>query len=89
MTQEFQFVVDIGTWTLVPSIHVTNLIGYKWNFYTKLKLGGSIERQKATLVAKGFHQQVGIDYIETFSLVVKFITIWLVISRAKLHKIDI
>ena len=43
---------------------------------------GSIARYKAHLVAKGFHQQAGLDFDETFSPVVKPPTVRIVLSLA-------
>ena len=46
------------------------------------KYDGTIERLKARLVSKGFDQQNGIDYTETFSLVIKPATIRVILSLA-------
>jgi len=50
------------------------------NECTKIKccVDGSIEHYKMRLVARGFTQREGIDYSETFNLVIKQTTIRLV-----------
>nr|GEY01748.1 ribonuclease H-like domain-containing protein [Tanacetum cinerariifolium] len=45
------------------------------DFKIKYKSSGEIDRYKARLVAQGFGQNTRIDYEETFSLVVKMVTV--------------
>ena len=43
-------------------------------------MDGTIDRYKARLIAKDYTQQKGIDYEETFLLVVKFTSIRLIVA---------
>lgn len=81
MTDEFNALLKIGTWTLVPPSSTMKIVG-KWFFNIKRKVDGSVDRYKARLVAKGYHQQPGINLSETCSLVIKLITIRVVLSLA-------
>ncbi|KAL5835338.1 hypothetical protein ACOSQ4_014835 [Xanthoceras sorbifolium] len=59
-----------------------NLVGCKWVFRVKYHQDGSIHKNKARFVAKGFYQTVGIDYFDIFCPVVKAFTIIIIFTLA-------
>jgi histone deacetylase 1/2 len=82
MQKEYDALLENKTWSLVPPSKGKNIIDSKWVFKIKRRSDGSIERYKGRLVAKGYKQRHGIDYEDTFSLVVKIATVRLVLSIA-------
>ena len=82
MDAEFSALMKNGTWSLVPRRPKMNVVGCCWVYKIKRKSDGTLERYKAWLVSKGYHQQQGIDFADTFSPVIKPTTIRLVLSHA-------
>ena len=54
MNDEYSALQTNKTWDLVPFSFEMNLIDCKWVFRVKYNPDGSILKQKALLVAKGF-----------------------------------
>lgn len=75
MCSEFNSTSENHTWDLVEMHRHMNIIGCRWVFTIKYKPNGEIDRYKARIVAKGYHQQPGIDYTDTFRPVIKATTI--------------
>nr|GEV23681.1 ribonuclease H-like domain-containing protein [Tanacetum cinerariifolium] len=86
MHDEYNALVKNGTWILVPRTVGINLVRSMWLFKHKFHADGTLSRYKARLVANGSSQQLGIDYDETFSPVVKPTTIRIVLSLAVSRK---
>lgn len=77
-----------GTWDLVDLPPNKRPIHSKWVSKIKRKSNGAIDRFKARLVAKGYSQRKGIDYDETFSLVVRLDSIRLIFSLVARFDLD-
>ena len=82
MSKELTALQRQGTGSLVPFFPDKHKVGNKCVFKLKHNPDGSIARHKVKLVAKGFLQEDGIDYTETFSPMVKQATIRLVLTLA-------
>jgi Reverse transcriptase (RNA-dependent DNA polymerase) len=86
--REDQSFINHDVWELVPPPK-TNVTGSQWVF--KVKHGGLY---KARFVTKGYSQQWGVDYDETFAPVAKYASICTLISiaaarRLKIHQMDV
>ncbi|MCO5594829.1 hypothetical protein L7F22_048863 [Adiantum nelumboides] len=75
MESKYDTLLENGTWTLCDFPPGKKAIGTKWVYKLKRKPDGEIDRYKAQLVAKGYAQQKGIDYEETFAPTCRMTTV--------------
>ena len=67
MKEELDTLSKNHTWDLVTLPLGKSMIGCKWIYKIKTRSDGSIKCYKTCLVTKGFTQEYGIDYEETFT----------------------
>ena len=92
--KEYHALVENKTWDLVEPPMGCKPIGWRWLFNVKHTSTGEIKKFKGHLVAKGYSQRYGIDYVETLSLVVKFSSIQALLAYAvennmQIHQMDV
>jgi hypothetical protein len=69
-------------------------LGYKWIIKKKLRTNGSLGKYQVKLVAKGYDQVVGLNYHETFLLMIRMTTIKLLLAltamlNCKIQQMDV
>ena len=94
MIDEMNSIKANDVWKLVELPRTKKTIKTKWVFKVKRDDENKPVRFKARLVAKGFSQQHGLDYDETFSPVVRFETIRLLLAISaggdlEVHQLDV
>jgi hypothetical protein len=86
MDKELSALHKTDIWDLVPLPPSKSVVGCRWVYKIKTNSDGSIERYKARLVVKGYSQQYGMDYEETFAPVAKMTTICTLIIVASIRQ---
>ena len=76
-------------WRLFPKPKDVSVIGLKWFFKNKTDKEGNVVRNKATLVVKGYSQQEGIDYEETFAPVTRLDSVRIFLAYATHKDFDV
>ena len=89
MVEEIHTCDETETWTLVPRPEGAHILGCRWIFRVKLNADGTVRCLRARLVAKGNEQEEGIDFLETYSPVVRTATVRMVLHLAVTEKWDI
>ncbi|KAJ9557404.1 hypothetical protein OSB04_012018 [Centaurea solstitialis] len=85
MQEEINQFVRLKVWRLVPRPEGKSIIDTKWIFKNKKDEDNIVVRNKARLVSKGYRQQEGIDYNETFAPVARIEAIRMFLAYAA-HK---
>ncbi|CAI7853823.1 unnamed protein product [Closterium sp. NIES-54] len=96
MDKELQALQERNTWKVVPigvARNKTILTG-KWVFRVKTKADGTIDKFKARWVVRGFDQEHGRDFTETFASVSRHTSLRILLAIAamkkkKLRQIDV
>ncbi len=94
VTAELLSLKQNKTWVLVDRPQNKNIVTCKWVFRVKSNQNGSAHIFKARLVARGFSQQYGIDYKETYSPVAKMKSFRILMALAvqydlHVHQLDV
>ncbi|GJY68571.1 retrovirus-related pol polyprotein from transposon TNT 1-94 [Tanacetum coccineum] len=71
MQEELNEFERLGVWELVPRLDKVMVITLKWIYKVKLDELGGILKNKARLVARGYRQEEGIDFEESFAPVAR------------------
>lgn len=94
MREEICAINKNNTWLLCELPAGKRAIGLKWIYKTKYGSNGEVQRHKARLVVKGYSQQAGIDFEETFAPVARFETVRIFLALAAqrhliVHQFDV
>lgn len=82
MEEEMDSLKENNTWDLVKLPPNSKVVDNKWVFRVKTDENGSVQRFKARLVARGFTQEKGVDFEETFAPVVRYDSIRVLLALA-------
>lgn len=89
MEEELEKIEKNNTWELVPRPKDKNVIGTEWILKNKLNENGDVIRNKAKLVFKGYAQQEGIDFEETFAPVARLEAIRMFLTLSSFQKFKV
>jgi len=87
--EELTQIEKLGTWEFIEALDDANIIPCCWVLCHKCDAQEQVSRYKACLVAKGFHQQFGVDYTDTFSPTVRPATLRILLTLGAAKDDDI
>lgn len=88
MNEEMNSMIKNEVFEVVPEAGIAKkVVGSRWVYTIKYKPNDEIEKFKARIVAKGYTQRYGIDYLETYCSVVHVMSIRLILSYAAMKRL--
>ena len=89
MQDEYDALIENGTWYLVDPPSDCNIISSRWTYKVKRDEKGDVDRFRCRVVGRGFSQIYGLDYTETYSPVVKHDSLRVILSIAAAKDLEI
>ena len=94
MIEEYKSIMKNDVWEIVPRPEGKSVVSSKWITKINHVADGSIEKYKAIFLVRGFSQNKGIDYEETFALVARYTSVREVLAITaskgwKVHQMDV
>lgn len=94
MDRKIESLRALGVWELTVVPPDRKAVGCKWVYKRKFDAQGKLLKYKARLVDKGFTQQIGIDYNETYAPVMKLESLKVLLATVaqedwELHQVDV
>ena len=74
---------------MVPAPEGVNLLGGKWVHRVKLNADGTFSKFRSRVVARGDEQEEGVDFLETYSHVVRTATVRMILHITVVERWDI
>ena len=83
MQKELNFLLENNIWTLQQAPAERHVLKGKWVY--KKKLAGTSIKYKARWVVKGYEQEAGVDYNETYASVINRISVKCLLALITYH----
>ena len=94
MVEEYESIIRNSLWEVFPRPLGKSVVGSRWVYKVKQEKNVSVEKKKASFVARGFSQVEGIDYDNTFAPITRYSSIRSILSLSvhmgwKIHQMDV
>jgi len=94
MVEEYNSIIWNNVWDVVPRPQGKSVVSSRWLYKVNQTTNDSVEKHKASFIARGFSQVEGINYDDTFSPVARYSSIRSMLALSaqigwKIHQMDV